>query len=78
MILRVILQIVPRGDETKMREIGRLDIFNKGEFAGDFHSYGVIDFTPEQEGMFDGELHHQRKNGPWVLVAKAIRELDIQ
>ncbi len=33
MVLRVILQIIPHGDETKTREIGRLDIFNKGKIG---------------------------------------------
>ncbi len=77
MVLRVILQIVPLGDEDNIIEIGRLDIFNTGEFAGDFYKYSVIDQTPKQEGLYTQEIYHQRKNGAWVLVAKAIRELDI-
>ncbi len=78
MTLRVILQVVPFGDEDKVREIGRLDIFNKGEFSEGFHRYGVIDFTPNQEGMFNEEIYHERKNGPWILVAKALNRLDIK
>lgn len=78
MTLRVILQIVPYGDEDNVREIGRLDIFNKGAAAADFYSYGVIDMTPKQEGLYTQELYHSRHNGAWVLVGKAIRELDIK
>ena len=78
MTLRVILQIVPFGDEDKTREIARLDIFNKGEFSEGFHHYGVIDLTPKQEGMFNQDIYHQRQDGPWMLVAKALNRLDVK
>ena len=78
MTLRVILQVIPFGDEDQPREIGRLDIFNKGELSEGFHRYGVIDFTTKQEGMFNEEIFHRRENGPWALVAKALNRLDIK
>lgn len=81
MTLRVILQIVPSGDETKVREIGRLDIFNQGQLEGFVEpvcAYGVIDLTPKQEGMFEHNIIHARNNGAWVLVANALNRLDIQ
>lgn len=81
MTLRVILQIVPHGDETKVREIGRLDIFNKGQLEGfgePVCAYGVIDFTPEQEGMFTETVIHARANGAWTLVQRVLNSLYIQ
>jgi hypothetical protein len=79
MVLRVILQIVPHGDEDNIREIGRLDIFNKGhtEFE-DECEYGAIDLTPKQEGMFTKTVYHKRQHGPWQLVWRIIEELDIR
>ena len=79
MTLRVILQIVPMGDEDNIREIGRLDIFNKGtiDYANN-HRYGVIDLTPKQEGLFNATIHHQRADGAWELVYKVLRDLQIK
>ncbi len=64
MVLRVKLEIVPFGNEEAVREIGRLDIFNKGlvgstppgarEAAGYFR-YGVISLDPGNEGLFGAE-----------------------
>jgi len=77
MTLRVILQIVPRGDETKVREIGRLDIFNKGQLEGFGEPvcfYGVIDLTPGQEGMFMKDTIHARANGAWHLLHRVLNQ----
>ena len=78
MVLRVILQIVPHGDEDNIREIGRLDIFNKGRIGFDEYEYGVIDLTPKQEGLFNKTICHERHHGAWTLVYRAIWDLDIQ
>ena len=86
MVLRVILQIVPFGDEANAREIGRLDIFNKGIAdptpdgwdRGGYHKYGVIELTPKTGFMNDKEVMHRRFDGAWELVRKAIDELEIE
>lgn len=78
MVLRVILQIVPRGNEDNIREIGRLDIFNKG--STDFEDeceYGAIDLSPKQEGLYSKTVEHRRKYGAWELVRNAIQTLKI-
>jgi hypothetical protein len=77
MVLRVILQVVPLGDETQTREIGRLDIFNRGRLGPDYCKYGVLDFTKGQEGMYTSDLGHNRSDGAWKLVAQAIKELKL-
>ncbi len=76
MVLRVILQIVPHGDEDNVREIGRLDIFNKGPF-GLAYEYGCIDLG-NQPGLYDDVIMHFREDGAWELVRNAISELKIK
>lgn len=78
MVLRVTLEIVPFGDEDRKREIGRLDIFNKGTTDFEEFEYGVIDLTPKQEGLFNKSVYHQRQHGAWILVYRALNDLDIQ
>lgn len=76
MVLRVILQIVPFGDEEKTREIGRLDIFNKGQIS-DAHQYGVLDLG-QKPGLYSDTLIHFRGDGAWELVRNAIDTLEIK
>lgn len=80
MTLRVILQIVPMGDETNIREIGRLDIFNKGEADSNpaYHKYGVIDLSPKQQGLYDLPITHRREHGAWQLVQTVLSAFDIK
>lgn len=76
MVLRVKLEIVPFGDEDKVREIGRLDIFNKGrdKFFTQFHDYGVIvlDKNANTGGLLDEGVFHERRLGAWVLVKEVL------
>lgn len=77
MVLRVILQVVPFGDETKMREIGRLDIFNKG-YINEACEYGAIDLSPNRAGLYQDNIIHFRKDGAWELVRNALETLEIE
>ena len=77
MVLRVKLEIVPFGDEENVREIGRLDIFNKGEAYGDMYEYGVIDLTPGQIGLIDRKIYHERDDGAWKLVQNVLMNAPI-
>lgn len=77
MTLRVILQIVPFGDEDRAREIGRLDIFNKGRI-GEAHEYGAINLSPRQEGLYRDNIIHYREDGAWELVYNTIKTLEIK
>lgn len=84
MTMRVTLSIVPFGREDEAYEIGRLDIFNKGTTLGQWNAqstiyrYGVINLSPEDEGLYDKEIFHHREDGAWVLLQKALTELDIK
>jgi hypothetical protein len=77
MVLRVILQIVPFGDEDRVREIGRLDVFNKGR-VNDACEYGVIDLSPGKEGLFTGTATHRRNDGAWALLHTILGELPVE
>lgn len=79
MVLRVKLEIVPFGDEERAREIGRLDIFNKGKFEKDpsLYHYGVIELTPQSGGLHTDSIYHERALGAWELVRTALDQLPI-
>lgn len=75
MTLRVKLEIVPFGDEDKMYEIGRFDIFNKGQIAFGHCEYGTIDLREGREGLYDKCVYHRRDLGAEALVEKVLREV---
>lgn len=78
MTLRVKLEIVPHGDESRTYEIGRLDIFNKGLVDFGHHEYGVIEMTAKGGALHDKTILHRRDLGAWKLVLKALKELEIE
>lgn len=78
MTLRVIVQIIPFGDEDKAREIGRIDIFNKQQIDYDEYEYGVIELNPKQEGLYNDTISHHRHLGAWKLIRKALETFDIR
>ena len=65
MTLRVILQIVPFGDEENVREVDRLDIsnFGSGEDEG-FYKYQ----SKYKNEYLSFIVKHFRDNGAWELV----------
>lgn len=81
MTLRVRLEIVQHGDESRVREIGRLDINNLGcperEDGQETCLYQVIEMTPKSGGEHKEHVYHFRPQGAWELVAKVIRVLAI-
>lgn len=77
-MLRVTLEVVPFGDETKTYKIGSLDIFNKGMVEFGYSEYGVMDLNKKSPGLFTDTVYHRRDLGAWELVRKAITELKIE
>lgn len=78
MVLRIKLEIVPFGIESKTREIGCLGIFNEQQIAFDEYIYRVIDLTKGEEGMYTMYVAHHRSKGAWVLVDKVLQELKLK
>lgn len=79
MTLRVTLTIVPYGDESSKYDIGSMDISNMGGAMG-FCEYRATQYSDGHTVLkqtVDGTLTHLRKEGPWVLVKKAIESLKI-
>ena len=66
MTLRVTVEIVPFGDESLKREIGRLNISNITYDRTRENEYGEI-----SDYIVKG---HRRSDGFWELVRKAIEE----
>jgi hypothetical protein len=77
MVLRVTLEIVPWGDETKKYKIGQLDIFNNDQLTDDIYEYGIIDLG-NNPGLFNKKVWHLRSKGAWDLVRKVIELLEIK
>lgn len=79
MTLRVKLEIVPFGDESRTREIGRLDIFNQGEVprTDGLYNYGVIELTPTRGWLWSDSVVHERQKGAWELVRNVLESFDI-
>lgn len=69
MTLRVVLQIIPFGDEDKAYEIDRLDIsnFGSGEDSG-FYKYQAKYRESTKEEYLPFVVKHFRDNGAWELV----------
>lgn len=78
MTLRVKLEIVPYGDENKLYEIGRLDIFNKRISRFGYSEYGILELSPVEIGMYVQTVEHDRRLGAWKLVEQVLRELHIE
>ena len=78
MTLRVKLEIVPHGDEERAYEIGRLDIFNKGESEFGIYKYGVIELRKDFGGLHDRYVYHRRNLGAWELLRKILFELPVE
>lgn len=79
MTLRVTVEIVPYGDEANKYEIGSLDISNMGGAMGycEYRATQFSDGGTVLKQTVDGTLTHDRRDGPWVLIKKAIESLDI-
>jgi hypothetical protein len=77
MTLRVKLEIIPHGDESRAYEIHRLDISNLGYTEVGQCEYMVLAFDTEghKAAMLDENIVHQRDLGPWALAHKAIGEV---
>lgn len=78
MTLRVKLEIVPFGDEERIYEIGRLDIYNKGPVGFGHSEYGVIEMSPKTNGLHNKTVYHRSAHGAWALLAKTLAQLPIE
>lgn len=77
MTLRVILQIVPFGDEERVREIGRVDISNMGGMPKAKYALPSEGTWCSYRVRYNGKEHphrvaHPREAGALLLAAEAL------
>lgn len=70
MTLRCRIEIVPGGDETRVRELARFDISREGRSGGGKEYYQVVELDQENRtgGMWQQSILHDRKLGAIQLV----------
>jgi hypothetical protein len=77
-MLRITIELIPSGNVQKKRTIRTMEISNMSDLA-DLSDYKVASTgersTDKREGVIHG--HERRKWGPWRLVYKAIRALNL-
>lgn len=73
-MLRITVEIVPFGDETKAKEIGRgyivnesTSINNKANYDCTFEEYGINEKFSVKLKLFD------RARGFWALIGEALK-----
>jgi hypothetical protein len=74
-MLRVIVQMVPFGNESEARELGRLEIANISGLGVEHARYRVQVNSQGHEKPLAGLIRHRRSAGFWPLVAKAARTI---
>ncbi len=77
-MLRVTIEVVPNGDETKKRPIRVMTISNMSGLAdmSDYEVHVVGErHANKKHGLVRG--HERKKFGCWALIARAIRALKL-
>lgn len=82
-MIRVTIELFPMGDETKRREIGKMDIFNDASGSAKIGNYGVrlyktAEFSEKNAGKLwrRGEVlgFPRLKLGPYDLLYRALAD----
>ena len=66
-MLVVKVEVWPGGDESRAREIGRMDVGNVSDLAEESDYVYRVDGGEWADGV-----HHQRSKGAWVLVRRVL------
>lgn len=73
-MLRITVDLVPDGEETRVQQIGEMIIANDGKGNKEFSSY-VFAAYDDKSGMDFGTLKNfYRANGVWNLIAQCVME----
>ncbi len=82
-MLRVTVEIVPRGDESRKRRIAVMEIVNDGSgdaIIDDYYIQSCKDVYGEELAPQEPPLQvmqHQRELGAWALIRRAIGTLGL-
>lgn len=71
-MLRIIVQLVPFGDESRAKEIHRMVIANTGENYGNYEAWIGKDEWTKTEALFGKVNNHDRSQSVWFLIKKVI------
>jgi hypothetical protein len=79
-MLVIKIELWPYGDETKAKELARMDLWNDGTLLGELGNYeasSVIHESPWGEMQRRGGkvLKHNRHHYVWSLVAKMLKAM---
>lgn len=75
-MIRVIAYIIPKGDESKSRELGRIEIANIGKADADIGIYEARlfgEYTPAAGRLGFVYNFHRRKQSVWSLVGALLK-----
>jgi len=77
-MLRVTVEYVPNGDESRKRVIRIMTISNMSGLA-DMSDYEVHAYSEKPSQRKEGRVrgHERRKFGAWALVSRAIKALKL-
>lgn len=71
-MLRVTIELVPHGDESRKRTLGTMDIINTGKNAGRPEFGDYIVHKSDEQGDVEVRIHnHRRDAGFWLLLSRA-------
>lgn len=77
-MIRVIVELVPFGDEALKKKIGELILANLGRRTLNEHNYAAV-WDDDSTGIHCSYATHVRANGVWVLLEKLLgaKEADL-
>lgn len=85
MTLRIKFEIVPHGDEDRVRELGRIDVHNMGSsrtssVRGESYRDYLVEASGEDipEGVSDWIRDYHRDRGYFLLAVLAVNTIDIK
>lgn len=76
-MLRVIVEIVPFGEEAEAYTVGVINLGNTLDLVGEEHRYQLVAKSSEGYTLSNGSILHKRTDGWVVLVIKALQSIKI-
>lgn len=80
-MLKIIIELHPRGDASRAQTIAYMDLYNTGEGSlaqGNYEGHALTEPSPwnaNQEKRGGKVTGHLRNNSVWSLVAKMLRQM---
>lgn len=75
-MLRVTVELIPHGDESKRETIGELEIWNTGFGTKEIGIYDAQISERCNLMGFKEDIEHTRGEGFWKLIVKALQSME--